>query len=122
MTDVNRFINARQSLRLSIEQCAALLGVSPATIKRWEKTTPNRTALNYLEIKAGDLGLIHRKWNGFFITREGCISNGRDCWPPDAYHGLHVYRQQIREYKRRLLEIETNGFQFDLFAGYAAEQ
>ena len=121
MTNSSRLKNARQTLGLTIEQCAELLGVSPATIKRWEKTEPNRLALNYLEIKAGDLGLIHRKWRGFFITHDGSISNGHESWPPDAYYGLTIYSQSLNALRQRLAEIEKNGFQYDLFARYATE-
>lgn len=96
---------------LSQQEAADWLGVNVKTLQRWEsgKTSPPKSAILALTLRAGDLGCMSDRFKGFRIdTRFGVLvyPNGGYIDPRDLY-GMTFHLQLLGELKRKVKRLEN---------------
>lgn len=85
-SEVGGFLDLRFALaRLSREQAARLLGVTPRTVRRWEtgEIAAPRSAWLALRLLAGDLGAMDASWSGWYLRQGGL-------WPPGLRRSVPI--------------------------------
>jgi hypothetical protein len=94
--------------RLSSEDAAALVGVSPRTYRRWLNSgQPNAGAVRLLAVLAGYVpwdGWDGWEVHGGFLFPPGYSRNGI---APGEILSIPFYRQSIAAYRERVAELEA---------------